>query len=102
MLKRQSTGAIDPSTGMQVVKAEPKNEARFEDKMSRLSRVEFYCALVKIAIKKYIDTQKLKDVAAAVTRLLERDLIPKLRPAHQPPNNFRAGHTSTRRRSRRC
>ena len=31
MLKRQSTGAIDPSTGMQVVKAEPKNEARFED-----------------------------------------------------------------------
>ena len=94
MLKRQSTGAIDPSMGssMQVVKAEPKNEARFEDKMSRLSRVEFYCALVKIAIKKYIDTQKLKDVAAAVTRLLERDLIPKLRPAHQPPNNFRLTH----------
>ena len=72
--------------------AVPKVEARFEDKKSKFSRVEFLAALVKIAIRKYVDTKVMTDVAQAVARFLESVIIPNLRPAHAPANNFRLAH----------
>lgn len=82
--------ALSGSSGRQLSIA--KIEARFEDKKQKFSRVEYLAALVKIAIKKYIDTKEMSDVSAAVTRLFEEDLIPRLRPAHAPPNNFRIAY----------
>jgi hypothetical protein len=63
--------------------------AKFEDKQQKFSRVEFTCALVQIAIKRYIDTKQLTDVSIAVERLLGEDLRSQLKRVHASPTNFR-------------
>ena len=52
-----------------------KLDARFEDKKQKFSRVEFLTALCKIAIKKYIDTKEMSDVADALDRLLTEQIV---------------------------
>ena len=70
--------------------------AKFEDKKQKFSRVEFMAAIVKIAIKKFVDTKQLDDVAVAVRRFLTRDIVPRLRPAHRPATAFRLTHLYAR------
>jgi hypothetical protein len=79
-LVRQQTGVLQQTT------------AKFDDKRQKFSRVEFITALVSIAIKKYIDTKELTDVAEAISRLMTEVIVPKLRKGHTPPAEFRMRH----------
>ena len=63
--------------------------AKFDDKRQKFSRVEFVAALVNIAIRKFVDTKEMSDVPAAVSRLLNDVIKPKLRKTHQSPTEFR-------------
>lgn len=76
----------------QASKEQGGQTAKFDDKKQKFSRVEFVTAITHIAIKKYVDTKEMKDVAEAVARLLNEDIIPKLRKAHAPRSVFRLKH----------
>ena len=73
-----------------------KKTSKFEDKRQRLSRVEFYSAIVMMAIKVYVDTKEISDISEAIERFINVKLLPKLQIAHASPTVFRLRHLYTK------
>ena len=82
----------ESTIGASILARDANKTAKFDDKRQRFSRVEFVAALVNIAIRKFVDTKEMSDVPAAVSRLLNDVIKPKLRKTHQSPTEFRLKH----------
>ena len=66
-----------------------------KNRQSGLTRIEFLCAIVRVALSRYLLSGVTTSMSVALERLLVSDISPTLKPSLSAPDEFRRGHCYT-------
>jgi len=84
-----SENALKSETATTIEKKDEKN------RQSGLTRIEFMCAIVRVALSRYLLSGVTTNMSVALEQLLVSDVSPTLQPSLSAPDEFRRGHCYT-------